>query len=153
MSRDVVSVSRIIPAPAEQIFDLLADPGRHPEIDGSGTVIAARSGGRRLKLGDSFGMEMKMGAAYKTRSVVVEYVDNRIIAWQVRAPFPVNKFLPGRIWRYELEPVEGGTRVTESWDIREEALPSRALVRSRMSKMTRRNMERTLARIEEIVTA
>ncbi|HNM98230.1 MAG TPA: dimethyladenosine transferase, partial [Marmoricola sp.] len=62
-------------------------------------------------------------------------------------------FLTGRIWRYELEPVEGGTRVTESWDIREEALPSRALVRSRMSKMTRRNMERTLARIEEIVTA
>ena len=46
-----VTVERIIPAPAEKIFDLLADPAGHARIDGSGTVTAARSGGRRLANG------------------------------------------------------------------------------------------------------
>ncbi len=36
--RDTESVERVIPAPAEKIFDLLADPSRHREIDGSGSV-------------------------------------------------------------------------------------------------------------------
>ena len=35
---DVVTVDRTIPAPAEAIFELLADPSRHSDIDGSGTV-------------------------------------------------------------------------------------------------------------------
>ena len=33
---DVETVERVIPAPADKIFDLLADPRHHPEIDGSG---------------------------------------------------------------------------------------------------------------------
>ena len=33
---DVESVERVIPAPPEKIFDLLADPAKHPLIDGSG---------------------------------------------------------------------------------------------------------------------
>ena len=39
-ARNLVTVQRLIPAPAAAIFDLLADPSRHPQIDGSGTVIA-----------------------------------------------------------------------------------------------------------------
>jgi hypothetical protein len=49
-----------------------------------------------------------------------------------------------------LEPVDGGTRVTETWDISKEK--SRAFIRSG-GKKARRDMEATLARIEEIVTA
>ena len=40
----VVSTERVIPAPAEVIFDLVADPARHPDIDGSGSVKQAKDG-------------------------------------------------------------------------------------------------------------
>ena len=149
-----VTVQRLIPAPAEAIFDLLADPGRHQEIDGSGTLVGARSSGeRRLALGDSFGMDMDWGVNYATKNVVVEFEENRRIAWQTLAPKPLSYVLTGRIWRYELEPVEGGTIVRETWDTRQEALPSRYVVRATLTDLTRRNMEKTLQRIEDVVTA
>lgn len=150
--RDHVSVERVIPAPASAIFDLLADPGRHLDIDGSGTVLGARSAGRRLTLGDSFGMNMKMGARYATRNEIVEFEENRRIAWRTMAPAPLSKVFTGRTWRYELEQVEGGTLVRETWDISTEAPLGRPFVR-RMSGMTRKSITRTLARIEELVTA
>jgi len=149
-----VTVQRLIPAPAEAIFDLLADPGRHHEIDGSGTIVGARSAGeRRLALGDSFGMDMDWGVNYATKNVVVEFEESRRIAWQTLAPKPLSYVLTGRIWRYELEPVEGGTIVRETWDTRQEALPSRYVVRATLTDLTRRNMEKTLQRIEDVVTA
>ncbi len=151
-NRDRVSVERVVPAPADQIFDLLVDPARHLDIDGSGTVQWARSGGRRLRLGDTFGMDMKLGAKYSTRNEVVELVENERIAWRTLAPLPLTLLFTGRTWRYELEPVEGGTLVRETWDISTEAWPGRQAVR-RMAGQTKRNMERTLARIEELVTA
>ena len=150
--RNSVSVERVVPATADKIFDLLVDPARHLDIDGSGTVQRARSGGRRLRLGDSFGMDMKLGARYSTRNEVVELVQDRRIAWRTLAPFPLSLLVTGRTWRYELEPVDGGTLVRETWDLSTEAFPGRPAVR-RMAGTTRRNMARTLARIEEIVTA
>lgn len=149
--RDAITVERLIPAPAEEIFDLLVDPGRHSEIDGSGTVQQARSGGRRLRLGDSFGMNMKLGVPYSTRNVVVDLEENRRIAWQTLAPSPLDKLGTGRTWRYELEPVDGGTLVRETWDISTERWTTRPAVR-RMGPGTRRNMERTLERIEVVLT-
>ena len=38
MSDRIVAVERFIPAAPQAIFDVLADPSRHPEIDGSGSV-------------------------------------------------------------------------------------------------------------------
>lgn len=150
--RDVVSVQRLIPAPPEPIFDLLVDPAGHARIDGSGSVQGARSGGRRLGLGDRFGMDMRIGAPYRTSNTVVELEENRRIAWRTLAGGPLTRVLGGRIWRYELEPTDGGTLVTETWDISGEAAPSKPFVR-RMEGMTRRNMAATLERIEAIVTA
>ena len=60
-SRDIATVERLIAAPAAAIFDLLADPSRHQEIDGSGTVKGTPEGSQRLALGSKFGMSMKMG--------------------------------------------------------------------------------------------
>jgi uncharacterized protein YndB with AHSA1/START domain len=149
-SEDVVTVERFIAAPPERIFDLLADPARHREIDGSGTVREAKSGGgQRLALGSQFGMSMKMGLPYSMVSTVVEFEDNRRIAWQTRPPV-LPWIAGGRIWRYELEPSDGGTIVRESWDITQER-PTKALVRLGRTK-TRENMEKTLARIESLTT-
>jgi uncharacterized protein YndB with AHSA1/START domain len=149
---DTLSVQRLVPAPPEPIFDLLADPAGHAEIDGGGTVRGARSGGRRLALGDRFGMDMHLGVAYSTRNTVVELEENRRIAWQTSASGPVGSLLGGRIWRYELEPVEGGTLVTETWDLSQERWTSKPVVKATMTASTRRNMERTLERIEQLVT-
>ncbi|MCB1001856.1 MAG: SRPBCC family protein [Acidimicrobiales bacterium] len=150
-SKNHESVERVIAAPPEAIFDLLADPARHHDIDGSGTVQRAPEGSRRLQLGDRFGMDMKMGIGYSMVSEVVEFEENRRIAWQSTSPVKVlGLFVGGRIWRYELEPVAGGgTLVRETWDISKERLP--AMVRPMRSK-TKQNMEQTLERIEQLVT-
>ena len=65
-SGDTETVERTIPARPEAIFALLADPSRHHDIDGSGTVKDAKDAPGRVKLGDKFGMTMKRGVPYST---------------------------------------------------------------------------------------
>ena len=152
--KGAISVERVVAAPPEVIFDLLAHPERHREFDGSGTVQQARSsGGRRVGLGDAFGMDMHWGVPYSTRNEVVEFEEGRRIAWRTLAPKPLTLLFTGRTWRYELEPVEGGTLVRETWDPSTEALPSRALIKRRVSGLTKNNMRRTLDRIAEVLEA
>ncbi len=110
MSDDkIVSVTRVIAAEPSVIFDLLADPAQHHVFDGSGTVMAGRSKNpERLSLGAKFGMDMKMfGVPYRMSNTVVEFVENELIAW---------RHFGNHVWRYQLEAVEGGTAVTESFD-------------------------------------
>ena len=38
MSAKIISDSRVLPFPADAIFDVLASPAGHVEMDGSGTV-------------------------------------------------------------------------------------------------------------------
>jgi uncharacterized protein YndB with AHSA1/START domain len=149
---DVQTVERLIASPPEPIFDLLADPSRHRDIDGSGSVREAKGSSERLRLGSRFGMSMKIGLPYSMVNTVVEYEENRRIAWQTRGPGPVGGLVGGRIWRYELEPVEGGTLVRESWDLSQESPATKPLVRRTAGAATRRNMAATLERIEELVT-
>jgi len=151
MEGDVVSVERTIPAPAAAIFDLLADPTNHPVIDGSGTVKRSMQGPKRLTLGDTFGMSMKLGIAYSMVNTVVECEENKRIAWQARPRGFMGKISAGRIWRYELEPdPSGGTRVRESWDISQDKQKA-FLRRGRLPEKTRENMADTLARIADLL--
>ena len=152
-SRDVETVERTIPQPAEAIFAFLADPRRHQEIDGSGSVRDAKSGPERVKLGDQFSMSMKLGIPYTMVSTIIEFEDNRRIAWQSRSPGWMGKFAGGRIWRYELEPVEGGTRVRETWDISQEKGTKFLLRADRVHKHTRESMEATLEKIEKLLAS
>jgi hypothetical protein len=90
------------------IFDLLADPRRHGEIDGSGSIQSAQiDAPERLSLDATFGMQMKIGVRYKITNTVVEFEEGKTIAW---------RHFGGHIWRYILEPVDGGTKVTEQFD-------------------------------------
>jgi uncharacterized protein YndB with AHSA1/START domain len=153
MEGDVVSVERVVPAGPAAIFALVADAARHPEIDGSGAVRQVKAGApQRLSLGTTFGMSMKLGVSYSMVSTVIEFEEGRRIAWQSRPKGFVGKFVGGRIWRYELEPVEGGTLVRESWDISEDH--QRALLRrGSVATQTAKSMTTTLEKIEDIVTA
>ncbi|HXQ62951.1 MAG TPA: SRPBCC family protein [Acidimicrobiales bacterium] len=147
MNGDVVTTERVIAADPAAIFGLLADASRHPAIDGSGTVKRAKDDApERLSLGSTFGMSMKMGIGYSMVNTVVEFEENRRIAWQARPPGFLGRIAAGRVWRYELEPVEGGTRVRESWDISEDH--QRLMLRlGGLPKKTESNMEKTLERI------
>ena len=150
---DVETVERIIPAPPERIFALLKDANRHKDFDGSGTVRDAHGDPKPLTLGAKFGMDMRIVMPYSMVSTVVEYDENRRIAWQPRPAYPIaNRLAGGRIWRYELEPVEGGTRVRESWDISKESIVSKPVVKQARSA-TRQNKEKTLERLEQLLAS
>ena len=104
----IVSHSIMVPAPAQDIFDLLADPRRHCEIDGSGSVKEAKvDAPARLSLNAKFTMNMRIGLPYRMTNTVVEFEEGRLIGW---------RHFGGHVWRYVLEPVEGGTKVTEQFD-------------------------------------
>ena len=153
-SGDVETVERTIPAPPEAIFALLADPNRHHDIDGSGTVQGAKNASERVKLGDKFGMAMKFGVPYSTHNVVIECDDNRRIAWQHSAAGAIGTVVgPGAIWRYELEPVDGGTNVRETWDFSAVRGIKPLLRLARWRNDTRGAMEKTLENIEKVLAS
>lgn len=97
-------------APAAEIFPLVADPRRHAELDGSGTIRDVPvKGPHDLKTGDRFTVGMKMlGVPYSITSTVTEFEPDRLIEWQ----HPM-----GHRWRWELAELEPGlTQVTETFD-------------------------------------
>jgi uncharacterized protein YndB with AHSA1/START domain len=150
---DVVRVERLIPGSPGQVFDLLVDAAKHPSFDGSGAVRGARNGSEEpLRLGSVFGMSMKLGLPYRTVNEVVEYDQNRLIAWQTRAGGPLKHAVGGRIWRYELTPVQGGTLVRQSWDISQDTMRF-VFKRSSLPVKTEKSMARSLKRIERLVSA
>ncbi len=108
VGQPVVSESIEIAAPASRIFDILADPRRHVEIDGSRMLRRCLDGPARLGLESEFVMSMRLwGLPYRVRNRVVEFEENRLIAWRHFEP---------QHWRFELVPTESGTRVTETFD-------------------------------------
>jgi uncharacterized protein YndB with AHSA1/START domain len=138
----LISVSRFIAAPASKIFDLLADPRQHARLDGSGTVTKVKKSPERLFLGAKFSMDMKMGVGYATTNKVVAFEEDKSIAWHHVAQF---------VWRYDLEEVEGGTMVTESFNY--DKPWAFAIIRTGFPERNRLAMGQTLERIERIVTA
>lgn len=151
-SRDVVTVEREIAASPEAIFALLVDPSRHREIDGSGTVRDPRGEPQTLRLGSRFGMSMRMGVPYAMVSTVIEFEQDRRIAWQTNGPTVIGKYFGGRIWRYVLEPTATGTHVSETWDITHESAVTKPLVRAARDA-TAKNMAASLDRIASLVAS
>jgi len=138
----VVSTSRVIPAAPSAIFDLLADPRKHSTFDGSSSVVRVRIAPERLFLGAQFSMDMKLGLSYVVSNKVVAFEENKCIAWHHLAQF---------VWRYDLEEVPGGTKVTESFNYDKPWAFVITLWHKEQSNL--RDMTATLERIETILTA
>lgn len=120
---------------------MLADPNKHALIDGSGTVRASRGSAQRLRLGSTFGMDMKIGVPYKITNKVVEFDEGRLIAW---------RHLARHRWRWELTPVdENSTEVTETFDYSTAPL-GRLYPSLKFPENNRRAIERTLDRLAEL---
>jgi hypothetical protein len=100
----------LVRAPAAEIFALVANPHRHPELDGSGTVRPDPvSGPQILSPGARFTVGMKQyGIPYKITSTVTAFEADKLLEWQHPA---------GHRWRWELAETEPGiTQVTETFD-------------------------------------
>lgn len=97
-----------IEATPAKIFELLSNPRAHHLFDGSGTVKNAISGPKRLFLGATFSMSMKIKVPYRIKNTVVAFEENKKISWC---------HLMKWTWTYELEDLgNGSTQVTESFD-------------------------------------
>jgi uncharacterized protein YndB with AHSA1/START domain len=137
-----VSATRVINAPPATVFDLLADPRRHADFDGSTTVVDVKQAPARLYLGATFSMDMKMRIGYHVKNVVVAFEEAKCIAWHHVAQF---------IWRYDLEEVPGGTKVTESFNYNKPW--AFGIIWLGWPERNRRAMEATLERIDRLVTS
>lgn len=135
-----VSITKTVRVPAARIFDALTDPAQHPLIDGSGSVRGTRGeSATRLRLGDTFGMDMRLGVPYPVTNRVVEYEEGKLIAWRHGA---------GHRWRWELEPVdEQTTEVTETFDYSTAFMPF-LLALLGFPERNRKGIQATLDRLE-----
>ncbi|NBO09915.1 MAG: hypothetical protein EBV30_11395, partial [Actinobacteria bacterium] len=98
----------VISAPAQQIFDLIADPRCHSLFDGSGALQGSISGPVRLHLGAKFAMAMKIKVPYRITNKVLAFEEARKITWC---------HLMKWTWSYELVDLGNGqTQVTEIFD-------------------------------------
>ena len=140
-----VRAARIeIAAPAQAVFDIVADPRRHAQIDGSGSVVGNVRGPQRLALGARFGIDMKIKVPYRVVNTVVEFDDGRLIAW---------RHFHGHRWRYELEETDHGTTVvTETFDA-STAFAPRVLDWMGAYRKNEVSMAKTLVRLKAIAEA
>lgn len=111
------SASRVIPAAAKDIFDVLSNPERHADIDPSGMVRSVDQGERLKAVGDTFTMNMtKDDGDYQTENEVFAFQDGRVIGWKNLRNLTAGVEV-GAKWLYELEPIDAtSATVTLTYD-------------------------------------
>ena len=107
-----ISRSVEVQAAAPELFAIVADPTRHHELDGSGTVRGNIRAPAEFVVGARFSTRMRMyGVPYRITSTVTRLVPDKLIEWR----HPV-----GHHWRWEFEALSPTlTRVTETFDYRD----------------------------------
>jgi uncharacterized protein YndB with AHSA1/START domain len=109
---NVVSASLDVAAPADRIFELIADPAKQSQWDGNDNLAEAAEGQRVHGVGDVFLMTISQGGVRENH--VEEFEEGRVIAWRPSEP---GSPPPGHLWRWELTPVDDAhTRVTHTYD-------------------------------------
>ena len=111
------TVSRTIDASTSDLFDVLSNPARHADLDGSGFVLSDEKSDRITATGQVFRMNMSgdhMGGEYQTDNTVTGYDKNHLLAWQTA---PADTDPPGWEWVWQLE-AQGSdsTSVTLTYD-------------------------------------
>jgi hypothetical protein len=134
-----------VAAPAAELYALAADPRRHHELDGSGTVHDNIDMPAHLVVGSKFSTKMKMyGVPYRITSTVTELTPNEVVEWR----HPV-----GHRWRWEFEALSPTlTQVTETFDYRDAgAVKNKLKYYERMgfSKGNAAGIDATLTRLRD----
>lgn len=120
MADQRISVERVIPAPAGDIFRLLCDPQGHVAIDATGMLMSA-DGDPVSHVGDTFEVHMDREALndiplgkYTVTVRITKFERDREIAWTIEHPLVTPPM--GYVYGYKLEPVDAGTLVTSYYD-------------------------------------
>jgi hypothetical protein len=157
-----ITVSRRISAPARVIFPILADPGRHRELDGSGMLRGVVSGTTISAVGDVFVMNMYFDELgdYQMINHVVEYEPDRRIGWEPEAgrghpnaePGAERPARWGQRWSFELTP-DGpdATVVTEIFNCSQVPEDQRADIDN--GNIWIEGMHQTLQRLDQLCTS
>jgi hypothetical protein len=143
--RNQVSRSVEVHAPAADLFAIVADPRRHHELDGSGTVRENIRAPQRLVAGARFTTKMTMfGVPYRITSTVTAMKPDELIEWR----HPV-----GHHWRWEFAAITPTiTRVTETFDYRDTGLLKDRLKYYERTGFAKRNaagIEATLSKLRD----
>ncbi len=152
MSDSAITVERTINASSDAIFDVLTNPDRHVDLDGSGFVTAVANGDRIEGVGDSFRMNMTgdhMGGDYQTDNRVTGYDKNHLVSWETA---PAGTEPPGWEWVWELESQGSDqtlVRHTYDWSkVTDQALLDKGL----FPLVSAEQLEDTLQRLDQQVT-
>jgi hypothetical protein len=143
------TVQRTVDAPAAAVFAILADPARHADLDGSGTVLGLVSGGPIRAVGDRFRMSMdRPGRAdYRSDNVVVLFEPGVAVGW---ATADLDEEPPGYTWSFRITPVTP-QRCTVAHTYDWAAVTDPALLR-RFPQVSPEEMSRTLDRLAATVS-
>ena len=124
--RRIAEVRLRIEAPAALLFEILADPRRHVDFDGSEMLRGSVSNRPIAAVGDSFTMKMhRLGRDYLMVNFVVELERDRRITWEpapgdleTAGGDPSKVGVPaGYRWGFRLDPDgDEATVVTEIFD-------------------------------------
>jgi hypothetical protein len=119
MPNERFEVSRTIPAAASDIFRVISDPAGHVAIDSSG-MLQSHTGEPAKQSGDTFVIHMDRESLgdyplghYDVTVTIGTFEADREINWTIVG---VVKPPIGHVYGYQLEPVEGGTKVTSYYD-------------------------------------
>lgn len=108
----VHSVSRVVHASPETLFELIADPAKQPQWDGNDNLGSAKPGQRVHHVDDMFIMTLARGVERENH--VVEFIENQLIAWLPASP---GEPPAGHLWRWELKDLgDGTTEVQHTYD-------------------------------------
>lgn len=124
MAGESVSATATVEAPAEVIFDLLADPATHAAIDGTGWVRASLDSQPVTAAGQVFSMAMyhpnHPDGDYQMHNLVEVFDRPHAIAWKPGYDAGDGTLgFGGWLWRYDLtqaNPNANSTQVTLTYD-------------------------------------
>jgi hypothetical protein len=124
MTIETLRASTIIPAPAEAVFAVLADPVSHPAIDGTGWVSKALDTAPLTGSGQMFRMAMyhanHPNGSYEMTNRVAVFDPPRAISWEPGQDIAGGgkPQFGGWTWRYDLiatEPSRTAVTLTYDW--------------------------------------
>lgn len=137
----VASATAVVEAPADVVFEQIADPANQPAWDGNDNLARAAPGQRVRAVGDVFSMVLIKDDMVRENHVV-EFEEGRLIAWRPAEP-GAQPF--GHLWRWELRALEDGrTEVTHTYDW------SQLTDKRRLPRARRTTSERLRASIERL---
>lgn len=145
-----------VAATPEQVWAVVSDFSRHPELAGSGEVLTVRLHGP-LAVGTTFDSDVRTGevGSFSPRCVIEAVEEPHRLAWVSLFPLEEGETKDHQIevhWTYGLDPTPSGTRLSHTVRIPPPKAGADELAAffARTDRITtvRQGMERTLANVK-----